>query len=91
MTFDPHADTPLKKNDKDAAKLTLEQAEALVNWANVQDYRLFEHLPLSEVLALYHASIEWETFEDWINAEPAVAIAAYNICVSDPSNHLLIR
>lgn len=77
----------IKAEHTDPVNLNMQQLGLLVRWCSCQAPSLFDDLPLSEVLQIYHASIEWMTFEDWLEEEPLDAARAYNGIVSDTSAH----
>lgn len=72
-------------------QLTIEECEALVNWCNCQQSDLWEDLSLQEILNVYRASAEWDTWEAWAKEDWEVAYAAWNEAVIDPGNHMMPR
>lgn len=89
MAFDPYERSDIKRHDTDTAKLTLDQIKTLTNWCDCQRCSLTDSLSLAEILALFHVSIDWDTFEDWTEEEPAAAVAAYNgVVKNDPARRL---
>lgn len=77
---------PIARKSKNAGKLTLEQVNALEAWVSCQASATFEDLngrgfPLQAILDLWHASIVYETLEDWFEADERGALDAYlRIC-----------
>ena len=74
--------SPIERADTDAAKLTIEKVEALVNWAGWQRCSTFEDkagnpFPIQAILDLWHASIVYETFECWWEEDQKAARKAY--------------
>lgn len=87
MRFDPYADAAIKRDRTDAAALTIEEARALTNWCDWHPASWTDGLSLAEVLALYHAAIEWDSLNGWLEERPAEAVAAYNAAVKDAARH----
>ena len=87
---DPYKGCVIQAEDTDAAKLTIEQADSLVWFYWVHDKPLSHGVPLQELLNLWHASIEWCSFQGWLEEKPEEAAAAYNRCISDPSKHFSV-
>lgn len=87
--FDPYADSVIKKDDTLSCALTLQQAASLTRWAEHQHGSLFDddHVTIQQVLDVFHASIEWISFEAWLEEEPGPAIKAYNAAMP-PSKKL---
>lgn len=74
--------------DKNAAKLSLEDVARLVNWCSWQSSDLWEGMTLQDILNVYHASRDWDTFEGWTEEEGDVARIAWNKAVKDTGHHL---
>jgi hypothetical protein len=89
--YDPYENCAIQKKDKVAGKLTMEQVEALISFYNRQNCSFSDDVPLQELLNLWHASIEWCSFEDWLEEKPEEAAAAYNRCISDRSKHFRVE
>jgi hypothetical protein len=45
--------------------MTMDEIEMLNNWCNCQSTDLWEGLTLQEILNVYRASAEWDTWEGW--------------------------
>ena len=86
-SFDPYNGLVIQRGDTDAAKLTVEQLRHIVHWCDAQRSAFFDEVPLDEVLKVYHASIEWVTFEDWLIDDTLAAVRAYNSIVSNKDLH----
>ena len=74
-----------------ADQLKLEECEALVNWCNCQSSDLWEDMSLQEILNVYRATAEWDTFEAWASADWEAAYAAWNAAVIDEGNTMMPR
>ena len=74
-----------------ADQLKLEECEALVNWCNCQSSDLWEDMSLQEILNVYRATAEWDTFEAWASADWEAAYAAWNAAVIDEGNQMMPR
>lgn len=72
-------------------QLTIEEAEALVNWCSHQQSDLWEDLSLQEILNVYRATAEWDTFEAWAAEDWEAAYAAWNAAVIDEGNQMMPR
>ena len=69
-------------------QLTIEECEALVNWCSHQQSDLWEDMSLQEILNVYRATAEWDTFEAWAQEDREAACAAWNAAVIDEGNKL---
>ena len=74
-----------------AAELKLEEVQLLVTWCSFQDSNLWDTLSLQEILNVYRATIEWDTFEDWAESDWKEAYAAWDAAVIDPENKMSPR
>lgn len=74
-----------------ATDLTIEECEALVNWCNSQTSDLWDGMSLQEILNVYRATAEWDTFEAWASADWEAAHAAWNAAVIDEGNQMTPR
>lgn len=85
--------SPITRTDTDAAKLTIEKAQALCNWAGWQRCSTFEDkngnpFPLQAILDIWHASIVYETFECWFEEDSRAALKAYKaVCRKHKIQH----
>lgn len=74
-----------------ATDLNLEEIEALAYWCNCQSSDLWDDMSLQEILNVYRATAEWDTFEAWANEDWEAAYAAWNAAVIDDGNKLMPR
>ena len=74
-----------------ATALTIEECEALLNWCNCQSSDLWEDMSLQEILNVYRATAEWDTFEAWAAEDWEAAYAAWNAAVIDEGNQMMPR
>lgn len=85
----PEALATLFVKSRKAEDLTLEEAEALINWCNCQTADLWDSMTLQECLNVYRVSAEWDTWEGWSEEERAEAHKAWNRAVIDPANKMM--
>lgn len=71
-----------------ATDLTIDEVGVLINWCSFQDSSLWEDMSLQEILNVYRATIEWDTFEDWADVDQEAAYAAWNAAVIEPGNRM---
>lgn len=83
MAFDPYSVSALDRDDTDAGRLSVEKAQTLVNWCDCQSSHLWDGLGLADILKIYHASIDWITFEAWVEKEGDAARKAWNAVMPD--------
>jgi hypothetical protein len=72
-----------------AADLTREETAALMGWCDWQREDLWENMSLQEILNVYRATAEYDSFEGWAEEDCAAAHAAWNAAVIDPSNRMV--
>lgn len=78
------------KSEK-AENLTREEVQSLMNWCDHQTEDLWEDMSLQEILNVYRATAEYDTFEGWAEEDWKAAHAAWNKAVIDPGNKMLPR
>lgn len=69
------------------ADLTLEDCRMLARWADYQASALWDGLTLQEILNVYRASWEWDTWQGWAEEEPDAARDGWNSAVA-PINQM---
>ena len=74
-----------------ATNLSLEEMEALINWCGCQRADLWEGMGLQEILNVYRATAEYETFEGWAEEDWQSAYKAWNSAVINPDNRMTPR
>lgn len=74
-----------------AADLTREETAALMSWCDCQREDLWDSMNLQEMLNVYRATAEYDTFEGWAEEDRAAAHKAWNSAVIDPGNQMLPR
>jgi hypothetical protein len=87
--FNPYADSSIKIDDCDPAKLNREQMADLMAWCDCQSESLWDGMTLLEILNVYHVSIDYTTFEGWSQEQGDKARKAWNRVVL-PDNRLLL-
>ncbi len=71
-----------------ASDLDREQTANLMAWCDCQSEDLWTDMTLQEILNVYRVSAEWNTFEDWADADRETAHEAWNSAVIDPGNQM---
>jgi hypothetical protein len=72
-----------------AAALTREEVVSLMEWCDYQREDLWESMSLQEILNVYRAAAEYETFEAWAEEDRKAAHAAWNRAVISPGNKMV--
>jgi hypothetical protein len=72
-----------------AADLTRNETLDLMSWCDCQQEDLWENMSLQEILNVYRATAEYETFEAWAEDDRKIAHAAWNRAVIDPGNRMV--
>lgn len=72
-----------------AADLTREETVALMSWCDCQREDLWENMTLQEILNVYRATAEYDTFEGWAEEDREAAHAAWNKAVIAPGNKMM--
>lgn len=68
--------------------LTIEEVESLSNWCGHQTAELWEGLTLQEILNVYRASAEWDTWEGWVEEDWEAAYDAWDACIDRPEHKM---
>jgi hypothetical protein len=74
-----------------AEDLTREDISALTNWCDCQTEGLWAEMSLQEILNVYRATAEYDTFEGWAEEDWQAAHAAWNAAVIKPGNRMVPR
>lgn len=72
-----------------AAALTREETVGLMGWCDCQREDLWTHMTLQEILNVYRATAEYDTFEGWAEEDRKAAHAAWNRAVISPGNRMM--
>lgn len=71
-----------------AEALTREEIVALMSWCDCQREDLWENMSLQEILNVYRATAEYESFEAWAQEDRRAAHAAWNRAVINRGNKM---
>lgn len=74
-----------------AADLTREEVSALMGWCDCQTEDLWSEMSLQEILNVYRATAEYDTFEGWAEEDWRLAYAAWNRAVIKTGNKMQPR
>lgn len=74
-----------------ASELTREETQALMHWCDAQAEDLWSGMSLQEILNVYRATAEYDTFEGWAEDDRKAAHAAWNRAVIKPGNRMAPR
>lgn len=74
-----------------ASHLTREETASLMAWCDCQNESLWESMSLQEILNVYRATAEYETFESWAQDDWREAYEAWNSAVIDTGNKMKPR
>lgn len=89
LTPEQVANLPVKAER--VADMTLEDCRMLARWAYYQSSALWDDMNLQEILNVYRASWEWDTWEGWSEEDRPAAHAAWNRAVIDPGNRMIVK
>jgi polyphosphate kinase len=74
-----------------AEDLTVEDIRVLTNWCDWQTASLWDGMSLQEILNVYRATAEYDTFEGWADEDWKAAYKAWNKAVIKPGNKMRPR
>lgn len=74
-----------------ASNMTRGDVSNLMFWCDFQCESLWDGMSTQEILNVYRASAEWETWEGWAEEDFDSARKAWNEAVIDPGNEMLPR
>lgn len=74
-----------------AADMSRSEISDLMAWCDCQSEHLWDDMTLQEILNVYRASAEYETWQGWAEDNRKAAHAAWNKAVIAPSNKMLAR
>ena len=72
-------------------ELTRDEIKDLMYWCDCQSESLWDGMSLQEILNVYRASAEWDTFESWAEEDWIAAYNAWNSAIINPRNLMLER
>lgn len=72
-----------------AEALTRDEVVFLISWCDCQRKDLWENMTLQEILNVYRATAEYNTFEAWAKEDRRAAHAAWNRAVISPGNRMV--
>lgn len=72
-----------------AEALTRDEVVSLMAWCDCQREDLWSDMSLQEILNVYRATAEYETFEAWAEEDRKAAHAAWNSAVISPGNKMV--
>lgn len=71
-----------------AADLTRDEVGSLMSWCDCQREDLWDSMSLQEILNVYRATAEYDTFEGWAEEDWPAAYKAWNAAVIDKGNRM---
>lgn len=72
-----------------AEALTRDEVASLMVWCDYQREDLWTDMSLQEILNVYRATAEYDSFEGWAEEDREAAHAAWNRAVISPGNKMM--